>query len=169
LLEDFTQAQMDAFFLNLEENPGIRGDFDASGGLELADINLLSAEIVAGTNTASFNLNGDAVVDGDDLTVWVKDLKKTWFGDANLDGEFGSADLVAVFDVGKFEKNEAATWDQGDWNGDGFFGSGDLVRAFQDGGYELGPVVAATVPEPSTLVLLSFAGLALLRKRRRSI
>jgi hypothetical protein len=37
-----------------------------------------------------FDVNGDAGVDQQDLHIWVKDLKSTWFGDANLDGEFNA-------------------------------------------------------------------------------
>jgi hypothetical protein len=140
------------------------GDFNSNGSLDLPDVNMLNAEIAAGTNQASFNLNGDATVDVADLRVWVRDLRKTWFGDANLDGVFGSGDLVAIFQAGKFEVDQPATWDQGDWNGDLRFTTGDLITAFQDGGYEKGPLVAV-VPEPSAIVLGGL-GLALLAQRR---
>ena len=57
------------------------------------------------------------------------------FGDANLDGVFDSKDLVAIFQSGKFESGESATWGEGDWNGDGRFDTSDLTAAFQDGRY----------------------------------
>lgn len=63
-------------------------------------------------------------------------------GDANLDGHFNSSDLVAVFQAGKYETMQPATWAEGDWNGDGVFDSGDLVAAFQDGCYEDGDMYA---------------------------
>ena len=56
-------------------------------------------------------------------------------GDANLDGVFNSADLVAVFKIGKYESGESAIWQEGDWNSDQFFDSNDLVLAFQAGHY----------------------------------
>ena len=80
---------------------GIRGDYDKDGSLTAADIDLLTAEIMAGTNTASFDLSGDNVVDQADLNAWVKDEKNTWFGDADLNGEFNSSDFVLVFQGGK--------------------------------------------------------------------
>ena len=63
-------------------------------------------------------------------------------GDANLDREFSTADVVAVLAANKFEKDVDATWAEGDWNaapndantyatgppaGDGRFGTLDIV------------------------------------------
>jgi hypothetical protein len=107
------------------------------------------------------------LVNSTDHTLWVTTLKKTWFGDANLDGQFTSADFVAVFTVGKYETGGAAQWEEGDWNCDGQFTSGDFVAAFTDGGYEMGvrPAVNA-VPEPASALLLLLGGLWLVRRRR---
>ena len=79
--------------------------------------------------------------------------KQTYFGDADLDGDFDSNDFVAVFAAGQYEDVLVgnSTWATGDWNGDAEFGSGDMVFAFQFGGYELGPrAAAAVVPEPGS-------------------
>jgi hypothetical protein len=129
----------------------LTGDFDLSGGLDAADIDLLSADVRAGTNTARFDLSGDGVVTQEDRRVWVEQTKRTYFGDANLDGQFGSSDFVDVFQSGEYEDaiSGNSSWATGDWNGDGDFTSGDFVVAFQAGGYELGPRgAAAAVPEP---------------------
>lgn len=145
------------------------GDFDRSGALDVADIDLLSAEVRADTNSINFDLTGDGQVDDSDREHWVDEIRKTFFGDANLDGEFSSLDFVVVFQAGKFETGQNAGWSEGDWNGDGVFSSGDFVRAFQDGGYEQGPrpVQTVAVPEPSGVILLlaSIISLALLRRR----
>ena len=147
---------------------GPTGDFDLSGVLDLADINMLLAEIANGTNSETFDLTGDAKVDDADLRNWVIDLKKTWIGDANLDGEFNSGDLVDSFQHAKFEKDEDATWEQGDWNGDRRFSSGDFVEAFTDGGFEMGMRTAAqTVPEPSGFTILLFGVFAMTSRRKR--
>jgi hypothetical protein len=148
------------------------GDFDANGTLDAADIDALSAEARAGTNTTRFDLNNDAKVDDKDRTVWVETLKRTYFGDANLDGEFNSGDLVGVFQVGEYEDATAmnSTWSDGDFDGSGDFDSTDFVSAFQGGGFEKGPRAAvAAVPEPSTLSLLALAcgGLLFGSRRRR--
>ena len=78
------------------------------------------------------------------------------FGDADLNGEFNSSDMVQVFAAGKYETGESAGWSNGDWNGDGLFDSSDMVTAFADGGYEKGPRTGAVVvPEPGTALLLA--------------
>ena len=92
-----------------------------------------------GATVPELDLDDDGHVDHQDHRVWVKVLKHTWFGDANLDGEFNSGDMVQVFVLGKYETGEEASWAEGDWNGDGFFDSSDMVAAFADGGYEKGP------------------------------
>ena len=144
-------------------------DFDGDGSLGLGDLDMLSAASASGANEAKFDLNDDGSVNAADIKAFVTGSDKlgTWIGDANLDGEFGSGDLVTVFGEGKFETGQAATWGQGDWNGDGVFGSGDLVAAFQDGGFEKGQRVAAAVPEPSSLVLLLLGAFAIVSRRRR--
>ena len=58
-------------------------------------------------------------------------------GDANRDGRFDSADLVAAFQLGGYEDGIAgnSAWTEGDWNADGEFDSADIVLAFQAGTY----------------------------------
>jgi hypothetical protein len=59
-------------------------------------------------------------------------------GDVNFDGVFDSADLVQVFQIGKYEDgiDNNSSYEEGDWNGDGDFDSKDLVEVFQSGLYE---------------------------------
>ena len=133
------------------------GDFNGDGLLDALDIDLLTGEVRAGNNSAAFDVTGDALVDQADRLSWIADLKKTWVGDVNLDGEFNTGDFVAAFTVGEYEDGTIgnSTWSEGDWDGNGDFDSGDFVAAFTDGGFEQG-VRAATsaVPEPGTALLL---------------
>jgi hypothetical protein len=150
---------------------GRSGDFNNDGSLTDADIDLLSAEVRAGTNSAQFDVNADSVVNDLDRQTWVNSLRKTYFGDANLDGEFNSADFVLVFTTGQYEDSSPGNsgWRAGDWNGDGDFTSTDFVTAFQAGAYEKGPRLAAAVPEPSGVCLVGLgamaAGMIVLRRR----
>jgi hypothetical protein len=112
-----------------------------------------------------------SLVNEADRAFWIHVFADTFFGDTNLDGEFNSGDLVAIFVAGEYEDTIEgnSSWSTGDWNGDGEFDTSDLVLAFQDGGYENRPQDSANVvPEPSSECVLSLAGvLVLIRKRRR--
>lgn len=133
----------------------LRGDFDANGELELSDLNRITDAIAAGQGARELDLDGDGSITQSDLTIWVKDLKRTYIGDSNLDGEFNSRDFVQIFTPAKFEQDLPADWGEGDWNADQRFDSGDFVVAFADGGFELGPRNASqNVPEPRTPCLL---------------
>jgi hypothetical protein len=158
--------------------PGGGGDYNNDGVADVLDIDLqANAMKTPDQNLDVYDENGDGMVDGADRQIWVKTHARagvgTWVGDSDLNGEFNSGDLVAVFAAGKYETEQMAGWAEGDWDGDMFFGSGDLVVAFSDGGYELGPfplVAPAAVPEPSSLVLavLSVFGLVGVVRRRNS-
>ncbi len=153
--------------LSVIGSEALAGDFNADGLLDAIDIDLLTQEVRAQTNSLPFDLNGDQLVDQADRVVWVTDLKRTYFGDANLDAEFNSGDLVAVFGSGKYENDVQASWSEGDWDGDGQFGTGDLVVAFGSGGYEQGPLPAAAVPEPSSMAILMAALLSIVATRKK--
>ena len=146
----------------------LAGDLSYNEELDMHDLNILSRNVGFDAINLRLDMNGDEAVDVADVHYWVTDLKNTWIGDANLDGEFNSSDFVQVFSAGKYETNAAASWSEGDWNADARFDSGDFVMAFADGGYENGPrAVVAAVPEPTSrlLVLIVLAALPFFRKR----
>ena len=154
----------DPFSVPTQVTYSILGDFDFDDQLTDEDVDLLSAMIRNNNHDLIFDLNMDGKTDRNDHARWVHDIKQTWFGDQNLDGEFNSGDLVGVFEAGHYEDGIPANsgWSDGDWNGDGEFDTSDLVAAFSDGGYELGPRPAMNaIPEPSGLVMMMTA-LALL-------
>jgi len=57
-------------------------------------------------------------------------------GDANRDGRFDQADIVAMLAAGKYQTGQPATWADGDFTGDGVFDQNDLVMALQSGHYQ---------------------------------
>ncbi|MCA9168658.1 MAG: hypothetical protein KDB23_13375, partial [Planctomycetales bacterium] len=138
----------------------LNGDFNQNAMLDVEDISLLVSAINRAENDMTFDVNTDNVVDNNDLRAWVHDIALTYFGDANLDGEFNSGDLIKVFQAGTYEDaiTGNSTWETGDWNGDGDFTTGDLIVAFQDGGYELGPNSVA-IPEPKSSLLPILIGM----------
>ncbi len=152
---------------------GLAGDYNRDGVVDAADVDLQSAAMKdPNPDLATFDENGDAVVNVADRLIWIKEHAGSWAGDSNLDKEFNSADLVKVFADGLYESGEMAGWSGGDWDGDMLFSSSDLVFAFADGGYELGPPTpaVAAVPEPccATLALLSLMGLLGIARRTSS-
>ena len=148
-------------------------NFLASDSLNIAppDIDELTAAINAGSTDRRFDIDQNGTVESDDRVAWVMTIGNTYFGDANLDGEFNSGDLVAVFTKGHYEDALAnnSLWADGDWNGDTEFDSGDFVLAFAGGGYEQGPrQEAQAVPEPNSFIALVLGLLGTARCRRRA-
>jgi hypothetical protein len=137
------------------------GDFDGDELLTADDFDLLGKASRHETNDVRFDLDRDGKIDSRDHDAWVHDLKDTYYGDSNLDGEFSSVDLINALQDGEYDDDitHNSSWATGDWSGDSEFTSSDLVLAFQDGGYEQGPRPAANaVPEPTAapLLLVSF-------------
>ncbi|MFC1757157.1 trypsin-like serine protease [Planctomycetota bacterium] len=154
-------------------NLNIQGDFNQDGQLTSEDIDLLSAALES--DDLTFDLNTDNLIDDEDHRAWVEDLRFTFFGDANLDGEFNSADMVLAFRNALYETGNSATWESGDWNGDRLFNSRDFVVALQTASFEKGPRSAGpriqNVPEPFdfTPMAVAFGMLVVSLAGRRKI
>lgn len=124
------------------------GDFNGDRLLDVADIDLLSAHLIDSGDNLKFDANLDGVVNLEDHAYWVQTLHRTSYGDANLNGEFGTDDLIRVFQAGRYESGNVGTsWSEGDFNGDGVFDTGDLIFAFQDLFFETGlrPLTEPTI------------------------
>jgi hypothetical protein len=95
------------------------------------------AAIVGATDIPRFDQRGEPYARVMEGRIDMGALESRPVGDSNGDGVFDSADLVLVFQAGKYEdaSDDNATFDEGDWNGDGDFDTSDLVFAFQVGNY----------------------------------
>ena len=145
------EAALDAFDALLSASPGLLGDFDSDGSLTALDIDLLSAEVTSGTNTMSFDLTGDNVVDGQDRVLWVEDLAGTVFGDADFDGGVLFSDFLAL------SSNFGSTggWAEGDFDGNGQIEFSDFLTLSANFGSS--SEISAAVPEPSGALLFGCA------------
>ena len=79
--------------------PELPYDLDGDNVIDIRDVELLSQKIQAGSESLWFDLNEDDEVGVEDLSLLIKDESSinSWIGDANLDGEFNTGDLVDVF------------------------------------------------------------------------
>ena len=147
------------------------GDFNGDGVLNADDVDDLTQRSANVTHPEGYDLTGDGLVNSADVKEWIRaeDIFYSWLGDANLDGEFNSIDVIDVLAELTYENGAPAVWTSGDWNGDGFFTSDDTIEALADNGYEKGPRAdVASIPEPSSLLLIGLGCLGL-HTRRRSL
>ncbi|MCA9198674.1 MAG: VCBS repeat-containing protein, partial [Planctomycetales bacterium] len=118
-----------------------RFDFNQDALLDSSDVDLLYAEAANQAfdrrRDMRFDLTDDRLVDQADLSELLTAFG-TSYGDVDVNGVFDSADLVRLFQAGKYGDPAAlgsTLYSEGDWNLDGRFDSSDLVLAFQFGNY----------------------------------
>ena len=80
------------------------GDFNADRNLDASDLELLSNEASAGRQSPTYDVNDDGDVDQADVAFWATNIRITWLGDANLDGEFNSFGFHCSFSRRKIRK-----------------------------------------------------------------
>ena len=112
--------------------PGPVCDFDGINGCDIADIDALIMEIVAGTNNLLYDLSGDGIVDLTDRDKWLAEAgalnlpsgNPYLLGDSNLDGTVDGQDFLS-WNNNKF--NATGTWSMADWNADGTTDGQDFI------------------------------------------
>ena len=139
------------------------GDFNGDRELTVEDIDLLTAEIQKDEPRFWFDIDGNEIVDSGDISAWVE-LRGTFVGDADLDGQVNAADLNAL--ALNWQADDATSWVQGDFNGDGLVNATDLNDLALN--WRSGSGKASAVPEPSSGWLLAMVGLVTLVGCRRT-
>ncbi|MBN1763867.1 MAG: DUF1593 domain-containing protein [Sedimentisphaerales bacterium] len=91
------------------------GDFDSDGELGAGDIDLLLAQINAGTHNSGYDLTGDGFVTQADADHWVFNLADTRYGDADIDGDLDIDDILAL---SANWLSSGIGWAGGNFNGD---------------------------------------------------
>ena len=143
------------------------GDLDGIQGLMATDVDLLSNRIRDAEfmpwQFEMFDLNRDEAIDPEDQRFWVEDLKQTWFGDADLDGQVDFADYLTL----SANFAESGGWAQGDFDGDGEVQFSDFLILSANFGKTQSDVAA--LPEPSAFAALFFGIVGSLALRRRRL
>ena len=142
----------------------VPGDFNADKELTVEDIDLLTAEIQKDEPRFWFDIDGNEIVDNGDVSAWVE-LRGTFVGDADLDGQVNAADLNAL--ALNWRADDAISWAQGDFNGDGLVNASDLNDLALN--WRSGSAQASAVPEPSSAWLLAMVALVTLVGWRRAL
>ena len=112
-------------------SPTLNLDFNNDGLYNCSDMDLLEAAIDGGTYNAAFDVNGDLVLNSNDVFAWLTDAGELRFGtgrpflpgDANLSGGVDGSDF-GIWNANKF--TSASNWCQGDFNQNGTVDGSDF-------------------------------------------
>ena len=148
----------------------IIGDLNYNGEFDMQDLDILTQNVAVapeaphGDFLRRLDLNGDESVDVSDVNHWVTQLKSTFVGDANLDGEVKFDDFLAL----SANFGQAGGWAEGDFNADEQVDFPDFLALSANFGNVAAATHAEAVPEPTaaTIALFGLLGLVGLRKRR---
>jgi autotransporter-associated beta strand protein len=186
-----TKPSPDSTIRKYLQNGFNAGHWDAGGTLANPTLGAITSNTAAGSNAFSIGYadGSDGAVTG--LSGGQEEIKFTYAGDANLDGQVNISDLSVL---ASHFGSTGAGWDAGDFSYDGTVNLTDLSILANHFGEGIGspledaavhsefaadlamveasnPAFAAAVgtaiPEPAALTLLSVAGFGLLQRRQR--
>ena len=158
-------------FTTVRSPTNILGDLNYNGEFDAHDLKILTQNVAVapaepqGLFLRRLDLNRDRLVDASDVHFWITDLKSTYVGDTNLDGEVKFDDFLTL----SANFGQAGGWAEGDFNADEIVNFPDfLALSANFGSVAAGNASAAAVPEPtaSGIALFGLLGLIGFRKRR---
>ena len=131
------------------------GDLNHDGTVNAVDIDLLRLAINPGSTDPIYDVNGGGL-DGTDFNYEVETIIGSGFGDADLNQQMNFTDFVSMSN--NFGSSGTG-WAQGNFNLDNITNFADFVLLANNYGTDLssGVLVQETVPEPTSVVLLSLA------------
>jgi hypothetical protein len=146
-------------WLRIELHTLRTGDFDRDGSFACDDVDALVAAIAADTDDLVFDLTGDGLVNGDDLTKWLElagaelllSGNSLLVGDANLDGTVDGADFL-IWNAHRFQNDQG--WCGGDFDASGTVDGADFLQWNANKFTTADTGGVQQVPEPQTWVLL---------------
>ncbi len=168
-----SDMRLDFRFFGTIMPPEVACDFNGDMLCDIADIDMLTAEIATGGNNLALDINNDSVISIADRDEWLSFSQAAGknglsddylLGDANLDGTVDAGDLNELGQ--RWQMNDNA-WSHGDFTADGIVNASDLNELGQNWQKMVPLAAAAAVPEPSALSLLVIAALGLVGRRRR--
>jgi hypothetical protein len=155
-----------------------RGDTNRDGVLNQLDVDAIYQHFtVAPTGypgtwprplvayNAQYDVNGDGVVNQDDVTCELNDYFLTSYGDANLDKNTDFVDFQALLNNWQ-QSGPGVGLAQADFNGDGvvdFLDFQILLNYWNPGGWNFAP---SESPEPASVSLILLGAVGFLRRRR---
>ena len=144
------------------------GDFNFDDQWDCTDVDELVEIIQTGSNRAEFDMNGDGIMDSQDLEIWLAQagarnlVSGASFlpGDANLDGSVDASDFN-IWNENRFSSGHG--WCGGDFDGDGSTDGSDF-NIWNENKFTSADVTL--VPEPGGMLLLLVGCVGLIRQRR---
>jgi hypothetical protein len=121
------------------------GDCDGDGSVTPADIDTMTLMTNGGTYDSQYDFDGSGTLDSSDRMFLITTLLGVSFGDSDLDGRTGLADVMTV----RRNLGTAGGWAQGDFNGDGMVTRADLATLVSN----LGSATAALASAPGSVVV----------------
>lgn len=141
------------------------GDFDDDGDYDCADVDALVADIAGFTNTPAFDLDGNGLVDADDLSLWLAEAGNANVGAAFLPGDANLSGTVDISDFNIWNANKftnTPAWCRGDFNASGSVDTSDF-NIWNANKFTASDVNA--VPEPNLTWAMALILLGLIRRQ----